>query len=193
MLQINALQEFTEGTSLLRDIANTSDCDFDRLKRYITEGWPRHVPSQMLPYSKFSHELTIQDGIIYRESRIIPLRSFRQRILHILHQNHPGIVRMIRLARQYFWWPGIDASINAFVQRCSVCHVNARKRTSAHLRSWADTPASWSACTLTPRSILLDLRRFIFQVGRRATAMFHPRRPYRHFQICRFAAHYCYR
>ena len=40
MLQINALQEFTEGTSLLRDIANTSDCDFDRLKRYITEGRP---------------------------------------------------------------------------------------------------------------------------------------------------------
>ena len=137
MLEINSLQKFSDKDSLLQSIAKQSDVEIDRLKEYIMHGWPRHIPNRMLPYSKSPHEYTIQ-AKSYRGFRVVPPRHLRLRILHILHRDHPGIVRMIRLARQCFWWPGIDASINAFVQICHTCQVNARKRTSQHLRSWED-------------------------------------------------------
>lgn len=101
-------------------------------------GWPMRIPSAMLPYSKAKEEYSIQSGIIYRGLRIVPPNDLRPRILQMLHVDHPGITRMIRLARQYFWWPNIDADINAFVQRCVTCQVHARKRTNFNLSSWAD-------------------------------------------------------
>ena len=108
------------------------------LKEYITHGWPCHIPNRMLSYSKSPHEYTIQAEIVYCSFCVIPPRHLRLRILHTLHHDHPGIICMICLARQYFWWPGIDASINAFVQRCHTCQINAHKWMSQHLRSWED-------------------------------------------------------
>ena len=50
----------------------------------------------------------------------------------------PGIVRMIRLAQQYFWWPGIDSCVNSHVQKCFICQTSACKSTNARLSSWAE-------------------------------------------------------
>ena len=102
MLEINLLQEFFDKDSLLQSIAKQSDTEIDRLKEYIMHGWPCHIPNRMLPYSKSPHEYTIQAEIVYRGFRVIPPRHLWLRILHILHRDHPGIVHMIHLARQYF-------------------------------------------------------------------------------------------
>ena len=42
---------------------------------------------------------------------------------------------MLRLARQYFWWPSIDSDVNAFTRQCATFQINARKRTNARLSS----------------------------------------------------------
>ena len=136
MVQVNTLSEFSGCDSLLQEIASHHDADISLLKRYITDGWPSCIPTKLLPYSKAHQEYTIQAGIVYRGCCVVPPKSLRPRNMNILHRDHPGIVRMIRLARQYFWWPNIDSSINSFVQRCKMCQLNARKRTSAHLKSW---------------------------------------------------------
>ena len=111
----------------------------------------------MLPYSKSPHKYnlyTIQAEIVYRGFRVAPPRHLRSRILHTLHRDHPGIVHMIRLVRQHFWWPGINASINAFIQRCHTCQVNARKWTSQHLRSWEDARMlNWLLDCVTLRNL----------------------------------------
>ena len=139
LLEINYIQEFSERETLLRKIACSKDFCLTRLKNYIVHGWPSHLPSCMLPYSKTKEEYSIQNGVIFRGLRIVPPSDLRRRVLHLLHSDHPGITRMIRLARQYFWWPNIDADINAFVQRCATCQVHSRKRTTFNLSSWAET------------------------------------------------------
>lgn len=122
----------------MKRISQSKDPVLTLLKRFITNGWPAYAPYKLKPFSKAKDEYTIQNGVVYRGLRVVPPRDMRQRILHTLHGGHPGIVKMIRVARQYFWWPGIDADINAFVQRCETCQVNARKRTNANLCSWEE-------------------------------------------------------
>ena len=137
MLEINSLQEFSDKDSLLQSIAKWSDVEIDQLKEYIMHSWPRHIPNRMLPYSKSPHEHTIQAEIMYRSFCIIPPRHLWPHILHTLHRDHPGIVHMIRLARQYFWWPGIDApSTRLFrdVIRVKSMLANGRVNISDHGR-----------------------------------------------------------
>ena len=80
----------------------------------------------------------IKNTLYKQVSCIVAVASFQQKVsvINILHRDHPGIVRTIRLARLYIWWPNIDSSINSFVQKCETCQLNARKCTSTHLKSW---------------------------------------------------------
>ena len=138
LLELNALQEFAERKSLLSEIRSSDEMEILLLKKYITHGWPAYCKPALQPYRRSPEEYSIQNGVVYRGLRIVPPKSMRQRILYLLHENHPGIVKMIKLSRQYFWWPSMDQHINAFVLRCETCQINARKRTNANLRSWDD-------------------------------------------------------
>lgn len=40
-------------------------------------------------------------------------------MLEELHQSHPGMSRMKRLARGYIWWPHMDADIENKVKSCT--------------------------------------------------------------------------
>ena len=136
MMQVNTLSKFSGCDSLLQEIASHHDADISLLKQYITDGWLSRIPTKLLPYSKAHQEYTIQAGIVYHGCCVNPPKSLHPHIMNILHRDHPGIVCMIWLARQYFWWPNIDSSINSFVQRCEMCQLNAWKCTRVHLKSW---------------------------------------------------------
>ena len=53
-----------------------------------------------------------------------------------LHETHPGMARMKALARQYVWWPNLDAELEAKVKSCTVCQVHRNRPESAPLHPW---------------------------------------------------------
>ena len=72
LLDVNSLEEFVCGRSLLHRIANERDADLDAVKRHIVRGWPENLRAQLLPYSKDKSEYSIQSGIVYKGMRIVP-------------------------------------------------------------------------------------------------------------------------
>ena len=139
MLQLNSLADFPSNSTLLQSIASSKDSALQKLKRYIVNGWPNHIPENMLRFSRSREEYTVQEGIVFRGLRIVVPADLQNSVLRLLHRDHPGITKMVRLARQYCWWPNIDTDINAFIRGCHTCQINARKRTRFHLSSWEET------------------------------------------------------
>ena len=73
---------------------------------------------------------------------VIPGR-YRVRLLDHLHQEHHGICRVKSLARDYFWWPGLDADIVVMVQECHVCAALGKCPPGIPLYPWKLPSKPW--------------------------------------------------
>ena len=56
------------------------------------------------------YKLSVENACLLREYWVIIPHTFRQQqVLKELHQLHPSIAKMKTLARNYVWWPGMNA------------------------------------------------------------------------------------
>ena len=54
-------------------------------------------------------------------NRVVVPKRGRKRAFDLLHEAHPGIVRMKSLARGYMWWHGMDKGIELSVKQSPTC------------------------------------------------------------------------
>ena len=96
----------------------------------------------MQPYPCCTTELSIQDGCVLRGSRVVVPKPGRRDVMALLHEGHPGVTRMKRLARGYVCWPGIDIGLESAVKSCFKCqeHQNLQAGTPMHPWEWHDRP-----------------------------------------------------
>ena len=91
----------------------------------------------------FDPEITIQNDILLRGSRVIIPKPLQKFILQELHSTHPGIVKMKALARNHCFWKGIDADIEKLVKSCRTC-CDVKKnpvQTTTHI--WEPPSKNW--------------------------------------------------
>ncbi|UYV73818.1 K02A2.6-like [Cordylochernes scorpioides] len=77
------------------------------------------------PYYKVRNELSVDFGCLQWKERIVIPPKLRSQILIDLHEMHFEIVKMKIIARRYFWWPGIDKSIEDMARQCTICQESA--------------------------------------------------------------------
>ncbi len=53
---------------------------------------------------------------------VIPVKQ-QQKLLDDLHRDHPRITKMKAVSRSYFWWPGLDSSIETLAKSCQECQA----------------------------------------------------------------------
>ena len=75
-------------------LATKDDDKLAILKHVIPQGWPKtikEVPSQIQPYWTFCKELTIEDGLVLKGTRIMIPNKKREEILKLIHEGHLGL------------------------------------------------------------------------------------------------------
>ena len=84
------------------------------------------------------------DGCVLWGARVVVPPPGRQQVVQELHKTHPGIARMKGFARNYVWWPSMDADLEAKVRACAECQASRPLPASAPLHPWEWPQKPWS-------------------------------------------------
>ena len=95
------------------------------IKYYIfVSGWPDRIENcnpSVKPYWQHRHSLSIfQDMVLFGDRIVIP-PALRKEILGRIHSGHQGRERCKISARRVVYWPGMNAQIDAVVDKCEAC------------------------------------------------------------------------
>lgn len=132
----------TPVTAHMLKVEVERDPVLNQLKSYIQNGWPSQVPASIQPFWKVKDDLSLQNGVIFRSSRVFIPEKFREFILDELHSGHQGISAIKALARSYVWWPSIDSELESKVRGCIPCQENSSAPVSKQV-SWPVPGVAW--------------------------------------------------
>eukprot|EP00914_Ancora_sagittata_P034747 GHVO01070115.1.p1 GENE.GHVO01070115.1~~GHVO01070115.1.p1 ORF type:complete len:862 (+),score=100.28 GHVO01070115.1:29-2587(+) len=110
--------------------AATTDPTMSQLAHYILQGWPQHrhlTNPEVQDYWNYKNELSVEDGIIYKNDRLVIPESERSEFIRDLHAAHLGEEKTLLRARQLVYWPRLTEDIKAAVRACSTCRQTDRQ------------------------------------------------------------------
>ena len=91
---------------------------------FTLDGWPgrgNRIPCIARQYWDQHDGLSIDNGFLMKGPWIVIPACQRECTLNHLHTGHKGTTAMSQLAKNTVYWPGIDADIEDFVNRCQPC------------------------------------------------------------------------
>ena len=100
------------------------DSTLNILKNTIYTGWPefrKMCPQELWEYWNYRCDMTLDDGLVMKGSRVVIPERLRKEVLLSLHTGHQGETKCLLLARESVFWPGITKDIKEMVQQCEVC------------------------------------------------------------------------
>ena len=117
------------------------DPELSKIREWILKGWPdSDVGTEFHSFTRRKEELSVE---VLWGSRVVIPRTARESVVKLLHEAHPGIVRMKNLAQGYVWWPGIK-DLEDKVKSCETCQTNRKSPPVAPLHPWSWPQKPWS-------------------------------------------------
>ena len=104
----------------LRQVADANN-EYQELKKAISNGFPDNTTGKLAKFKKLQEELSVEDGLVIRDERIVIPAAARRETLKNLHRSHQGLVRTQRRARATVYWPGIGPDIKSTIEACFQC------------------------------------------------------------------------
>ena len=114
-LQYSSIEE-RERDEMLQE--TNKDEEFQSLKHYISTGWPAkrsQIPVSLHPYWNFRDELTVESGILMKNSKVLIPETLKQKYLKQIHQGHQGIEACRSRAREFVFWVNINSDLKEMV------------------------------------------------------------------------------
>lgn len=130
-----------------REIMSKSRNDpvLSKVITYTLSGdWPMVVDDEFRPFYNRRTELSCEQGCLMWGSRVVIPPRLRTRALEMLHEGHPGIVKMKAIARSYMYWPNIDRDLEHQVHACSPCQQGQAKPAKVPLNHWPVPERPWA-------------------------------------------------
>lgn len=110
-----------------------------KASEYVINGWPeKNCDNNLSSYWGKRQEMSSEKNCLLWGRRIIIPRSLRSKILDLIHEAHPGIVRSKMLARSLVWWPSIDKDLENFITNCEICQMSGNSKSEPEV-SWPRT------------------------------------------------------
>ena len=103
--------------------ASQADDTLVILKYTIQKGWPstiKELPSKIQPYWTFREELTIEDDLILKGTRIVVPSAKKVEILKLIHEGHLGLTKCKLRAKESVYWPGLNDQLEKLVLNCQL-------------------------------------------------------------------------
>ena len=72
-------------------------------------------------YFQYAGELTVINGLIFRNNRIVVPYKLRKSMLNLIHYNHLGIEKCKNRAREVLFWPMMNKQIEDLVKSFPAC------------------------------------------------------------------------
>uniref|UniRef100_A0A8D0C7Y7 Gypsy retrotransposon integrase-like protein 1 n=1 Tax=Scleropages formosus TaxID=113540 RepID=A0A8D0C7Y7_SCLFO len=93
----------------------------------LNNGW---VKSSCPQFYNVRAELSVANGLLLRQNRIVIPQVLRKEMLCRIHEGHLGIEKCKRRSRDAIYWPGMNADIEKMVSTCEIClkHQNKQAR-----------------------------------------------------------------
>ena len=124
MCQITSqLNSRSDSLQQLWEASHTEDT-LAILKYTIQKGWPstiKELPSEIQPYWTFREELTTEDGLILKGTRIVAPSTKQAEILKLIHEDHLGLTKCKLRAKETVYWPGLNDELEKLVLNCQLC------------------------------------------------------------------------
>ena len=81
------------------------------LMQHIMEGWPQHwksLPVVLCPFWQLKDDLAIELSCVTYQGRFYIPSTMHKACLNLLHEGHPGIVKMKLRAQTSVYWIGLN-------------------------------------------------------------------------------------
>ena len=117
-----------------------TDPVLSRIHRNLLSGSVKSDDPELRPYQTRASELRC----VLWGSRVIVPKKGREAVITLLHEQHPGITRIKRLARGYVWWPGMDQELEVVVKLCDQCQQHQKSPAKAPMHPWEWPEQPWA-------------------------------------------------
>ena len=100
------------------------DDELASLMHVIVNGWPetiKELAPALKSYWTFREELTVENGMVLKDTCIVIPHKMRKRILNQLYEGHLGEHKCQAKTAQTVYWPNISEDIAQFVLNCPTC------------------------------------------------------------------------
>ena len=142
-LQYSSIEE-RERDEMLQE--TSKDKELQSLKHYISTGWPSkrsQIPVSLHPYWNFRDELTVESGILMKNSKVLIPETLRQKYLKQIHQGHQGIEACRSRAREFVFWVNINRDLKEMVEKCDICQSQQNSTASVQKYVSEVPPHPW--------------------------------------------------
>ena len=67
--------------------------------------------------------MTLQNGLVFKGTKIVFPESLHRCMLEETHKSHQGLQACLRRAREVliFFWPRMSAQLKNLIDKCSIC------------------------------------------------------------------------
>ena len=149
----------------IQQVAHVSAEDpvMQELRRVILQGWPEtksEVPEILHAYYDVRDELTVQDHLVFKGSRLVLPSPLRKEMMAVVHATHIGVEGCIRRARDSLYWPRMATELKEYISKCDICMAHRDTPSKEPLQQHDFVARPWSKvgadlCDLQGRTLLV--------------------------------------